>query len=96
MDNDYRIDRAEQSAHSYTGIKSIVAQDLAVTQDQGGPIADRSREYLVSSDRAIIMLRKRLLTAAKALANGIEPPEAQATSIAVRPGDFMLARDVPR
>ena len=95
MDNDYRIDRSDQSAHSYTGIKSIVAQDLAVTQDQGGPIADRSRELLVSSDRAIIMLRKRLLTSAKALAQGIEPPEAQATSIAVRPGDFMLARDVP-
>jgi phthalate 4,5-dioxygenase oxygenase subunit len=95
MDNDYRIDRTEQSAHSYTGIKSIVAQDLAVTQDQGGPIADRSRELLVSSDRAIIMLRKRLLTAAKALAQGIEPPEAQAKSVAVRPGDFILARDVP-
>jgi phthalate 4,5-dioxygenase oxygenase subunit len=95
MDNDYRIDRGEQSMHSYTGIKSIVAQDLAVTQDQGGPIADRSRELLVSSDRAIIMLRKRLLTAVKSLAQGIEPPEAQATSIAVRPGDFTLARDVP-
>jgi phthalate 4,5-dioxygenase oxygenase subunit len=95
MDNDYRIDRTEQSVHSYTGIKSIVAQDLAVTQDQGGPIADRSRELLVSSDRAIIMLRKRLLTAAKALAQGIEPPEAQAKSLAVRPGDFILARDVP-
>src|ERR1700722_15548745 len=35
-DNDYRIDRTEQSRHSFTGIKSIVAQDLAVTQDQGG------------------------------------------------------------
>jgi phthalate 4,5-dioxygenase oxygenase subunit len=95
MDNDYRIDRTEQSLHSYTGIKSIVAQDLAVTQDQGGLIADRSRELLVSSDRAIIMLRKRLLTAAKALAQGIEPPEADGTSVAVRPGDFILARDVP-
>jgi len=95
MGNDYRIDRTEQSLHSYTGIKSIIAQDLAVTQDQGGLIADRSRELLVSSDRAIIMLRKRLLTAAKALAQGIEPPEADGTSVAVRPGDFILARDVP-
>jgi hypothetical protein len=41
------------------------------------------------------MLRKRLLTAAKALAQGIEPPEADGTSVAVRPGDFILARDVP-
>jgi phenylpropionate dioxygenase-like ring-hydroxylating dioxygenase large terminal subunit len=94
--NEYLVDRDEQRTTTYTGIKSIVAQDLAVTQDQGGRIADRSREYLVSSDRAIIMLRKRLLTAAKALQQGIEPPETRNTrSYAVRPGDFILPRDVP-
>ncbi|MGH2364520.1 MAG: Rieske 2Fe-2S domain-containing protein, partial [Chloroflexota bacterium] len=45
-ENDYLIDRDEQQAVSFTGIRSIVAQDLAVTQDQGGygTIADRSRE----------------------------------------------------
>jgi phthalate 4,5-dioxygenase oxygenase subunit len=97
MENEYLIDRDVQRTMTYTGIKSIVAQDLAVVQDQGGGnIADRSREYLVSSDRAIILLRKRLLTAAKALQQGIEPPEAQRTkSYMVRPGDFMLPRDVP-
>ena len=97
MQNDYLIDRTDQQRSTFTGIKSIVAQDLAVVQDQGGgAIADRSAEYLVSSDRAIIMLRKRLLTAAKALAAGTEPPEAQnGKSVAVRPGDFKLPRDVP-
>jgi phthalate 4,5-dioxygenase oxygenase subunit len=96
FDNDYLVDRDAQRGGSYTGIRSIVAQDLAVTQNVGGSwIADRSREYLVSSDRAIIMLRKRLLTAAKALAQGIEPPEPHhASSFAVRSGDFTLARDV--
>ncbi len=96
IDNEYGIDREVQRTTSYSGITSIVAQDLAVTQDQGGGwIADRSGEYLVSSDRAIILLRKRLLTAAKALQRGIEPPEPRNdTAFAVRPGDFMLARDV--
>jgi len=76
FENDYLIDRADQAKSSFTGIKSIVAQDLAVTQDQGGygTIADRSREYLTSSDKAIIALRKRLLTSAKALMQGTNRP----------------------
>jgi phenylpropionate dioxygenase-like ring-hydroxylating dioxygenase large terminal subunit len=97
MENDYLIDREAQRTKTYTGIRSIVAQDLAVVQDQGGGlVADRSLEYLVSSDRAIIMLRKRLLNAAKALQAGTEPPEARnAKAYCVRPGDFLLPRDVP-
>jgi phthalate 4,5-dioxygenase oxygenase subunit len=94
--NDYRIDRDLQRTATFTGIRSIVAQDLAVAQDQGGgPRLDRSQEYLVSSDRAIIALRKRLLTAVKALQNGVEPPEARnGRAYGVRPGDFMLPRDI--
>ena len=95
--NEYLIDRQDQRTTTFSGIRSIVAQDLAVTQDQGGGwIADRRQERLVSSDRAITMLRKRLLTPAKALQRGIEPQEPRnARSFAVRPGDFMLPRDVP-
>jgi hypothetical protein len=94
-ENDYLIDRADQAAASFTGITSIVAQDLAVTQDQGGygTIADRSREYLTSSDKAIIALRRRLLTRAKQLMQGEEPPEARNPhAYSVRPGDFKLPR----
>jgi hypothetical protein len=94
--NEYLIDRNEQQTATFTGIKSFVAQDLAVTQDQGGfgTIADRSREYLTSSDKAIIAWRKRLLTRAKELARGVEPPEPRnAKAYAVRPGDFMLPRE---
>jgi nitrite reductase/ring-hydroxylating ferredoxin subunit len=95
-ENEYNIDRADQARASFTGIKSIVAQDLAVTQDQGGfgTIADRSRERLTSSDKAIIAWRKLLLTRAKDLARGVEPPEARnGKAYGVRPGDFMLPRD---
>jgi phthalate 4,5-dioxygenase len=94
-ENDYLIDRNDQRMSSFTGIKSIVAQDLAVTQDQGGygTIADRSREYLTSSDKAIIALRKRLLTRAKQLMQGQEPPEPRnPKAYSVRPGDFKLPR----
>ena len=94
--NDYLIDRTEQRERTFTGIRSIVAQDLAISEDQRGPIADRSAEMLTSSDRAIIALRKRLLATAKNLASGFEPPEANnAKAYRVRPGDFMLPRDVP-
>ncbi len=95
--NEYLIDRAKQATQNFTGIRSFVAQDLAVTQDQGGfgTIADRSREYLTSSDRAIITWRKRLLTSAKALAGGVEPPEPMnAAAYHVRSGDFHAPRSV--
>jgi len=95
--NRYNIDRGVQAKQTYTGIRSFVAQDLAVTANQGGygTIADRSREYLTSSDRAIITWRKRLITSAKALANGIEPPEPMnAAAYHVRSGDFRARRSV--
>ena len=52
--NDYLIDRLMQRNYSYTGIKSFPIQDLAMIEDQWGPIANRSLEHLVSSDEAII------------------------------------------
>jgi hypothetical protein len=97
MDNDYLIDRDVQRTQTYTGIRSIPAQDLACTQDQGGgPIADRSLEHLVSSDRAIILLRKRFLALVKALRDGREPDEPRRPeTYRVRPAAFDLARDLP-
>jgi phthalate 4,5-dioxygenase oxygenase subunit len=95
LENDYRIDRDLQRNVTFTGIRSIVAQDMAVAEDQGGSIADRSREYLVSSDRAIIAIRKRFLTSVKALQAGTEPPEAtNPAAYGVRAVDFYLPRDV--
>jgi phthalate 4,5-dioxygenase len=96
-DNEYLIDRSKQSSgESYTGIKSISAQDFAVQEDQGGLIMDRSLEHLVSSDAAIIAVRKRLLDAAKALRDGAEPPEAADGDLyRIRSLDAVLPRDVP-
>src|SRR5262249_53998639 len=63
-DNDYMIDRAAQrGGASYSGIKGIAMQDTAV-QESMGPIQDRSKENLVSTDNGVIMARQRLRKAA--------------------------------
>jgi phenylpropionate dioxygenase-like ring-hydroxylating dioxygenase large terminal subunit len=71
--NDYLIDRAAQAAGSMTGISGLRTQDLAVQEDQCGPISPRQREHLGATDRAIIRTRRLLLAAAGDLTEGIEP-----------------------
>jgi phenylpropionate dioxygenase-like ring-hydroxylating dioxygenase large terminal subunit len=95
-ENNYLIDRAlQKTGSSFTGIKSIPAQDWAMQEDQGGPIADRSIEHLVSADGAIIQVRQRLLKTLRQLQEGIEPAEPVVTSESrVRPIDIVLSKDV--
>ncbi len=94
-DNDYTIDRELQRNGNFSGIRSVPVQDYAVTSDQGGGrIADRSKEHLTASDTAIVMMRKKLLEAAAALASGNEPPEAQrSNAYRVRSIEVKLPRD---
>jgi hypothetical protein len=73
--NDYKLDRVAQKYFSYTGISCFPLQDIAMMEDQWGPLADRTLEHLTSSDFQIIAVRRRLLKAVKALAAGIEPSE---------------------
>ncbi|MFN0072263.1 MAG: Rieske 2Fe-2S domain-containing protein [Chloroflexota bacterium] len=73
--NDYLVDRISQKNISYTGIGPFPIQDLAMVEDQRGPLMNRSMEKLVSSDEGIIRVRRRLIDAAKALMNGEEPAE---------------------
>jgi hypothetical protein len=74
-DNDFLIDRAAQKTRSFTGIDNIRVQDIAVQEDQKGPLSDRTTEHLGSSDLGVIATRRRLLEQARALAKGTEPPE---------------------
>jgi phthalate 4,5-dioxygenase len=72
--NDYLIDREAQRTLSYSGIASVFAQDSAVTESMGA-ISDRTLEHLAPSDRMIVMTRRRLLDAARALRDhGTVPP----------------------
>ncbi len=75
VDNDYNVDRVSQRNLSYTGIKTFPLQDIAMMENQWGPIAKRHREHLASSDQIIIHIRRRLLKAANDLAEGVEPEE---------------------
>ena len=95
-DNDYLIDReAQRSMKSYTGIPGIRQQDMAVTESMG-PIFDRSTEHLGSTDALIIRTRRRLISAARALAEqGIAPPGVDNPELyRQRSGGVLLPRDV--
>jgi nitrite reductase/ring-hydroxylating ferredoxin subunit len=71
--NDYNIDRVAQRNFSYTGIRAFPTQDVALIENQRGPVQDRSLEHLISSDAQIIFIRRKLLATAKALVQGVEP-----------------------
>jgi phenylpropionate dioxygenase-like ring-hydroxylating dioxygenase large terminal subunit len=93
--NAYLIDREQQRRQSFTGIRGIREQDLAVQEDQRGPIADRSRERLGSSDTAIIAMRRRLLNAVRDLLQGVEPPEPhRPEAFRIRSAALLLDREV--
>ncbi len=91
--NDYLIDRKAQKTVSFTGIGSIHLQDQAVTESMG-PVYDRTREHLGTSDAMVIRTRKRLLDAARALRDrGQIPPGVDDPRVyAVRSGGVVLPR----
>jgi hypothetical protein len=78
-ENDYLIDRNMQKTANYSGIWGVHDQDRALAEnsepaDHRDPgILDRMEEHLVSSDRAIVTARRRLLRMAADLAKGIAP-----------------------
>jgi phenylpropionate dioxygenase-like ring-hydroxylating dioxygenase large terminal subunit len=93
-DNDYLIDRAAQKAGlTYSGVDGIAMQDASL-QESMGPIVDRTKENLVSTDNGIIMARMRLIRAAKALAEkGTLPPGLTAEHQRVRSAAIVLPAD---
>jgi phthalate 4,5-dioxygenase oxygenase subunit len=94
--NDYMIDRLAQRHYSYSGIKSFPIQDLALIENQRGPLQDRSTEHLVSSDEAIIRVRRHMLKVARDLLEGVEPAGANnPESYRVRAQRFIVPSDMP-
>jgi phthalate 4,5-dioxygenase len=97
--NNYLQDRQMQRTVNFTGIEDFLNHDGCATESMG-PIFDRSKEHLGVSDKAVIAVRKFLLTSVKDLQNGKEPPHV------VRNAEFnwfphidcfahMLPRNVP-
>jgi phenylpropionate dioxygenase-like ring-hydroxylating dioxygenase large terminal subunit len=93
-ENDWLIDREVQRRQTYTGIKGVNTQDLAV-QESMGPVVDRSREHLGSSDKAIIAYRRILLDVLRDFEQGVEPLGVDPkTYRKVRSADIVIPKDV--
>jgi phenylpropionate dioxygenase-like ring-hydroxylating dioxygenase large terminal subunit len=94
--NDYLIDRElQRSRRSYTGIRGIREEDLAV-QESMGLICDRTTEHLGSADLAVIGMRRRLIDAVHALQERGELPYEARNHHAyhVRSAALVLPREV--
>jgi hypothetical protein len=90
--NDYFIDRDVQQTKTFTGIAGVNTQDFAL-QTGMGPIVDRSREALGSTDRAIQEARRLLIEAMDDVAaerppRGTEPEPYRR----VRAADLLVPR----
>ncbi|TAN25308.1 MAG: aromatic ring-hydroxylating dioxygenase subunit alpha [Actinomycetota bacterium] len=94
--NDYLVDReAQEEKRSYSGIFGVGMQDSAL-QESIGPIQDRSREHLGTSDVGIVMARRRMVKAALALhEKNIEPPALDSASQKVRAASILLPKGQP-
>jgi phthalate 4,5-dioxygenase len=93
LSNDYMIDRAAQRNQTFTGIKGVNTQDYAV-QEGMGPIVDRSKENLGTTDRAIVTMRRLLLDATRAVERGEKPLALDPASYRnVRPYDNLVPAD---
>jgi phthalate 4,5-dioxygenase len=95
-DNDYLMDRAAQRrGESFSGIKGIAMQDSSL-QESMGPIVDRTKENLVSTDNGIIMARRKLKKAVVALRDkGEPPPGVDPSHQRVRSASVVLPPDDP-
>ena len=83
-ENDYLIDRSRQRESNFSGIEESPPLQDAAVQESMGPIVDRSRERLGSTDAGIIRVRQRLLEAALALRDGGQEPPGVADPAAYR------------
>jgi hypothetical protein len=93
--NDYLIDReAQRAKRTFSGVAGIAAQDFSL-QESMGPIVDRTRERLGTSDAAIILARRRLLAAAEDAAAGKPVPGDQPAHHRVRSASVLLPKSVP-
>ena len=93
-DNDYMMDReAQKRGDTYSGVKGIAMQDASL-QESMGPIVDRTKERLVSTDAGIIQARQQLRKAATALQKeGTTPPGVDPEHQKVRSAAVVLPKD---
>ncbi|MBX9843379.1 MAG: aromatic ring-hydroxylating dioxygenase subunit alpha [Xanthobacteraceae bacterium] len=93
-DNDWLIDRkAQKEKKSYSGVAGFSIQDASL-QESMGPIQNHAQEFLMPTDRAIVLARRLLHRSAVDLENGTEPPAVNASSQRVRSAAVILDKSV--
>jgi hypothetical protein len=95
-DNDYLMDRtAQKTGKTFSGVEGFAMQDASL-QESMGPIVDRTKENLVSTDNGIIMARHRMLRALKAFVDkDVPPPGVEPAHQKVRSASVILPPDQP-
>jgi phthalate 4,5-dioxygenase oxygenase subunit len=90
-DVDYLIDRAAQKdGTAFSGVRGIAQQDASL-QESMGPIVNREKERLVSSDTGIIKARQKLRKAVEAFRDeGATPPGVDPAHQRVRSAAIVL------
>ncbi len=90
-DVDYLMDReAQKRGETFSGVRGIAQQDASL-QESMGPIVDRTKERLVSSDTGIIKARQKLRKAVEALRDdGVTPPGVDPAHHRVRSAAIVL------
>jgi phthalate 4,5-dioxygenase oxygenase subunit len=93
-DVDYLMDReAQKLGETFSGVRGIAQQDASL-QESMGPIVDRTKERLVSSDTGIIKARQKLRKAVEALRDeGVTPPGVDPEHHRVRSAAVVLQKD---
>ena len=84
--NDYGFDPAEQHSRTYTGMGEDINVHDQWAVESMGPIQDRTREHLGSTDKAIIAARRMIFRAIEDVAEGRDPPLTTAASNSLGPG----------
>jgi phthalate 4,5-dioxygenase oxygenase subunit len=88
VDVDWKIDRQVQKGETYSGIEGINTQDHAV-QESMGPIVDRTKEHLGTTDAAVIATRRLLLGILRKQPDEV-PPGIRPTFYKVRATEQMM------
>jgi phthalate 4,5-dioxygenase oxygenase subunit len=96
LGNNYLQDRQAMKNGSFTGIRGIPHQDIAMWETMG-PIADRSIDRLGASDQAIVEFRRVMLAAASRFGAGEEAigsaPQLRRRQASLRSFEGMLPKN---
>ena len=94
-DENWNQDREAMQRGHFSGFTGNLLQEDTVTQISMGPITDRTREHLSSSDVAVVQARRALLNALERVAAGRWPvgPRAAESHRDVVPTDAVISSE---